>query len=394
MSFSRRSPNPRFYHLRGRYRPFLDVWNQLRKLLRLSYGLYLASGKKLLYSRKAMAVVNVTFTFHNGTIPRCWSASAILTLWLIVCGCLSNSIVLLSLFDSRLRKSTFNIYVANLLLTNILHLTLQKPFDLVKDLHSRQWILGWNWCNFYTYTSCMSNSLIYHAHGLITVNRIWAVMWPVSYKVHHTKTTAVLLWWSIWIYLHILILPEVIADGLYYRFLVNPDFCYLNQANQLGLVQFTQIWCYMLPLVFVPCAYPVILYKYCKWMKRRSVAPMLMNNATGSAVVNTKGHDADSGTIPIGKRRKKYHSSSFITLTMLTISVTICWFPRTMFYTVRAFFDIRNDYFLEVASVIYSLQAVMDPVYFVMALRDVRRAVLRLFSKPCTSVRWSEDMKI
>ena len=78
-------------------------------------------------------------------------------------------------------------------------------------------------------------------------------------------------------------------------------------------------------------------------------------------------------------------------LTLLTISVTICWVPLETFYTMMIF-DQTMEFgtFFKVSTALFYLESVLDPLYFVLAITELRVEVLRLLKVVGRNARISQ----
>lgn len=178
---------------------------------------------------------NMTFLAEKDTIfsptSESWTATPIILLIAFTFGCLSNGILLLLFIEHRALRTPFNIYLINLLIANLAYLCVQNSMDIPFNLYST-WFMGNYACTVYIYGSFVLEAGIMHAHQLIAINRIWAIVYPVSYRSHHSVRTALLLCVGMWVSLHLVIAPGLVADAMYYRLPVESNGCDINAAAQ------------------------------------------------------------------------------------------------------------------------------------------------------------------
>ena len=95
-------------------------------------------------------------------------------------------------------------------------------------------------------------------HTLITINRIWAVIWPHSYRQNHNTWTACLICVGGWVYVHVNLLPGYVLDILYYRLPLVVNTCYLNTDAQWQWLLAMQVLVYAMALFIMVGSYPII----------------------------------------------------------------------------------------------------------------------------------------
>ena len=63
-------------------------------------------------------------------------------------------------------------------------------------------------------------------------------------------------------------------------------------------------------------------------------------------------------------------------LTLLTISVTICWMPIDIYYTMSSMTtDLDMPVFFRTAEILFSLQTTIDPILFTLSMKNLRGAI-------------------
>lgn len=85
------------------------------------------------------------------------------------------------------------------------------------------------------------------------------------------------------------------------------------------------------------------------------------------------------------QQRTPKKSRGFFVLGLLTISVTVCWAPAMVFYTLGYFIQVQAPTVYEAVVIIYSFQTMLDPILFTMALKSLRVALRHTFSCPLLS---------
>ncbi|OQV23701.1 hypothetical protein BV898_02437 [Hypsibius exemplaris] len=306
---------------------------------------------------------------------------------------LTNGAVMAIFFSNPSLRTPFNIYLINLVTANFLYACIESPADIINNLYSGWW-LGSAYCSVYQYGTYMLEAGIRVCHTLITVNRLWAVIWPHSYQQNHRKWTAYLICLGGWVYVHLNLLPGYILDILYYRLPLLVNTCYLNTDAQWQWLLAMQVLVYGMALFVMVGSYPVI------WYYRRKRKKIVRPSATRSSSrkirvsayrftesVNQSRQitslelsaDGVDGTAS-GRPAAKKQSHGFTILTVLTCGVLICWTPILCYYTVTIFIQIENRVYLEVAVVLFSMQSMVDPILFVCTVPGLREAFRKIWN--------------
>lgn len=94
-----------------------------------------------------------------------------------------NSIVLGHFLKYRHLRTPFAIYLINLLSTNFACAWLQSPAKFIVGLYNSNWtVLNSAVCTVNLYGAGVVGAGTMTSHVLITINRLWALVFPLSYK--------------------------------------------------------------------------------------------------------------------------------------------------------------------------------------------------------------------
>lgn len=310
-----------------------------------------------------------------------WSAFAISTLIIFLLVLSTNGVTLcMFIKDNRLR-TPFGVFLMFLLAANILFALLQNPLEIINNLYPKWW-LGSGWCSVYIYATYITAACSIHSHVFITCNRIWAIVFPISYKHANSTKLAVLSCSCLWLYVHVVLLPGYIQDAMLYRLPLETNGCSLNATAQETWSIATQFIIYLLPEVVILSTYPFLWYKRSQRLKLRNhrVSPNSQLRLREKEPVEPASTAVNTTNSRTRKRESKESSSrAFIALTLLTASVLICWTPNNVFFTVAAFLPLDYPVVLRVTTILQTFQSVLDPVFFVIALKDLRVALSETF---------------
>ena len=132
------------------------------------------------------------------------------------------------------------------------------------------------------YLSWVFEDLLVFAHFLIAVNRVWAVVFPFSYRIHHNTKMALVLCSTTWIVLNICYIPSAIVSTV-----ITPPVsdgtqqCTLNFAV-IGLWSaISQVVLYDLPILLVILAYPIVCYNSFFANRSQLVTPQAVSGQHG-----------------------------------------------------------------------------------------------------------------
>ena len=79
---------------------------------------------------------------------------------------------------------------------------------------------------------------------------------------------------------------------------------------------------------------------------------------------------------------KQQHGSShgFLVLTLLTLSIAICYVPIQAVFSVVLFMPVDlTGTLYRVVTICFYMESLLDPVYFVVAIGDLRAEVVGIF---------------
>ncbi|XP_055347764.1 melatonin receptor type 1B-like [Paramacrobiotus metropolitanus] len=306
-----------------------------------------------------------------------WTFVPIFATTILIAVLLTNTPVLIQLLLRPHLRTAFNIYLVNLLIANLLLVVFQNPLDILEALYSGWW-MGWKVCNLYIYANYVLGGVIMLTHVLIAVNRIWAVTFPVHYRHKHTKCVALGICLVSWMWIHLLILPGIITDALYYRKPVESFGCQVNNAAQ-AVWAMTMHWVlYVLPTPFILASFPYVIIKQMRH-KRLVHSRLLPTDAGGNekrpsrtATENRNMHHADSVNAASTENKEQKRSKGMLIFALLTASIFFTWTPGRVYFTIKLYTSIDNNLAFQICYVLFACQSALDPLLFIVALKDLR----------------------
>ncbi|XP_055349771.1 uncharacterized protein LOC129596497 [Paramacrobiotus metropolitanus] len=213
-------------------------------------------------------------------------------------------------------RTSFTIYLLFLFCANIIYAVGQYPLEVIRQGFPGGYWLPHSVCCLHMYLNYAFAPVAMHMHVLITLNRLWATTFPLSYKQVYSKKVAASLCVLMAVYVQLLCLPLVVLDFLYYHLPEREYGCIVNTEAQVVYSAVVAIVSTDVPVVVVLGAYPLLWYKEKQRRKTRLGMKAEMTTKTNL------GGPADANTF---RRKAPSTSRPFVILTLLTFSVTICW---------------------------------------------------------------------
>ncbi|XP_055341967.1 5-hydroxytryptamine receptor 1B-like [Paramacrobiotus metropolitanus] len=303
----------------------------------------------------------------NGTEPPHF---AIWTIAAPFIALLTNSAAIILMVCNEKLRTPFNVYIMALMLSNIAYVTIAGILSLTNARYIYQnWTLGVALCTVRIYTDYAVSAVTVHLHLLVSLSRAWALFGPMSYRSHHTRRLAVMFCVGMVLYVHILLLPGIILDAVYYRLPVENG-CWVNNSRQMVWSTFTTVVVFDIPKLFIPVCYPVLLWKT---LQRRKIGATLRGQMNDRAPTAPSPSTASNARADNMVRRESAASRPFIVLTLFTVGIVVCWIPGLVLYLLVNFISRKDiSMFYTVSAILYSLQAILDPVFFCLSVKDLR----------------------
>ena len=114
---------------------------------------------------------------------------------------------------------------------------------------------------------------MFNTHAIIALNRVWAVLHPVSYRQLHRRRLALTACTILWIYALAANVTFIMLDSAYYRkHPATENGCYTANSDQQSYTTFLQIAFFVGPEMVVWLALPTLLIARWKRHRRRKQA--------------------------------------------------------------------------------------------------------------------------
>ena len=329
-----------------------------------------------------------------------WTYISIFSLNIFLLATCFNGFVLILFARNANLRTPFTIYITNLYIANLINQIYQQPLTIATHLYSAKY-LGRAFCNTYLYGSYVIHSAVFNAHFAITLNRIWAVTSPLTYRLYHNKKFAIVICVMFWIYVHVVMLPGLITNALYYKVPLKMG-CYIDKKRKPLLTWsiIEQVMLYDVPLSFLILAYPVICFAEVRRRARRTRLVQQGPGNEGSITGAPPGPSSMASRPIIGESRSDTSpSKAFTVLTILTCNNGVFLTPLTVGYNLSTALSAGVEFpvwltqqwlsqLYIVTPMLFYAQAVADPILFTLALKDLRSAAFSTLSNAYRSLKF------
>ncbi|OQV17957.1 hypothetical protein BV898_07900 [Hypsibius exemplaris] len=309
-----------------------------------------------------------------------WSVIPVCFIISSVGGSLTNAAVLLAFVrDHRTLINPFTVHVIHLLLLNLINSLTQYPVGVAASLYTR-WQPGPAICDLYLFGNSMFTAGTINIHGLIALNRAWAIVHPLSYRTRNTKRFSLQLCLGLWLFLWIVQFPNWLLNTILFR---RPGECTYNSDAMPAYNAFLDVAVFTLPVLLVIASFVVVsVYKFVlarrhHSIRRNQVSVLRKQSQTvqrGNSELDGPPSDVSIVKVTLQTRQRKY-----MVLALLTASVVIFCLPSTIFFGLVVWIPgfWGHDFYV-VSTVLVPVQLMLDPILFTLTLDKLQTAVGRV----------------
>lgn len=108
-----------------------------------------------------------------------------------------NAFVLVAIFREKRLQTSFNYYIVNLAITDILVAVTAMAFFTIDNI-LKYWPFGEFMCGVWIFFDYGMTFVSVFTLLVISVDRFWSVTWSMHYKIHHTKKKVLIFILCIW----------------------------------------------------------------------------------------------------------------------------------------------------------------------------------------------------
>ncbi|XP_055347965.1 thyrotropin-releasing hormone receptor-like [Paramacrobiotus metropolitanus] len=293
---------------------------------------------------------------------------------------MSNSFIVLVYARSPQLRTPFNSYLLTLSLLDLIKSSTSSVNNISNYLRFR-WVFGEFMCLLNLYCAQITSACIVTIHVLISLNRLWAVTFPFSYRTRHTRKLAAGLIIAVVVVLNALSLPVFLDHDCRSRTPGLAHLCIYNLGYDTLYRGLYGYLTHLIPQMLVTIIYPIVFWKVKILRKTRD--DMVMQPIQKAEQYNshsvTRAVDitvvADNSKkqphIPEGSGWQK-RNRHFTVLTILFINSLLFWTPGHVIYSfmmTASFLDVRT---LAIVNYLFSLDCTMNPFLCMLASKPWR----------------------
>ncbi|OWA52101.1 hypothetical protein BV898_16563 [Hypsibius exemplaris] len=345
-----------------------------------------------------MAANNSTSLFNLGNLSsnaakepnRLVQAFTWFTIFTIIATIAGNGLIILAYITQRQLRTPFNLYIFYIAFLEALLAVTAMPGSFIQSFYG-YWPFDAVSCSFVITARLVVGAAVRWGHTLIPANRIWAVTFPVHYRVAHTMRCATWLVVGSWIFLCAVCLPMVVLGRKSMGSAASDVKC---QRDNDGL--YAEIIGFDLPEIIIVLAFPYICFKLRRYRRLKRQNKVLAHQSAVSDTMAmekkaTRSSLPPSAADPISpdplgtaqprssppQPRSGQSRSHFRIQTYLVIGIIICWTPNTVFWLLVDTTHPRywNPTFNAVQFFLQYTYAWVSPLLCIAANRSIRQGV-------------------
>ncbi|XP_055356488.1 5-hydroxytryptamine receptor 2A-like [Paramacrobiotus metropolitanus] len=273
----------------------------------------------------------------------------------------ANFLVICAFFADRQARTAFNYYLFNLAVADFLTGTMGMTSYAVFTYYNC-WPWSYALCTVWMYFDFLSTSVMMLTLQTISVDRLWAVTFPVSYKRHHTCMKSQLAVLGIWVFSNGLIVPSLTYYRVYFGINEDPREYYWDAWLQPS---YASCFYQLIFLYWTPALMTIVAYCGTTWQiwRRRGARRI-----------------SATGTLPTWRevqQAKKEHQG-YVLLSLLMAALIVMFGPYFAYEALSMRTGYYNyDFFTVTYWMGYSLSAV-NPFLFNWGSPEMHNAVSKL----------------
>ncbi|XP_055350167.1 5-hydroxytryptamine receptor 1D-like [Paramacrobiotus metropolitanus] len=294
------------------------------------------------------------------------------------------------------QKVPFDFYFLSLLAVNIVLEGTMIPFSYINAFYPVLNI-GIPGCVFYVYAVYAFNIAQPVNHAVIALNRIWAMVHPISFRDFQKPRSVGTVIAIIWVVPHAIAMSTAVIS-VTSRHATQSMFCF----NIMGVPSLAekisesiQKIIGLLSFLITTASIPIVIWKLRKRLmgKENTVQPSTTNRSAASSQQTAHSmlsqpatsQSATNGLTPLktndGKDKEKaQENQANLFMGVLGVSIALCWAPYAIYFGFQPIFGYFNMTAISVVIILSSCQSVADPVLLFLTLPKWRKTVTDYFS--------------
>ncbi|XP_076871384.1 G-protein coupled receptor 161 [Brachyhypopomus gauderio] len=277
---------------------------------------------------------NATSTNDNSS--RITESVFVLAIALLVC--LSNLLIVLTLYRKPYLLTPSNKFVFSLTLSNLLLSVLVLPFVVASSLQ-QEWLFGVVWCNFTALLYLLISAASMLTLGAIAIDRYYAVVHPMIYPTKITGNRAVVAIVYVWLHSLVGCLPPLFGWSTF-EFDHSKWACMAAWHQEASYTVFWVVWCCLLPLVAMVVCYGLI-FRVARHKARKVHCGTVVVDQDGTSSSQKNGRKSSTtSSSSFGNRRNLMYAGSqckaLVTILVVIGTFLLTWGPYVIVISTEA----------------------------------------------------------
>ncbi|XP_026870495.2 G-protein coupled receptor 161 isoform X2 [Electrophorus electricus] len=252
--------------------------------------------------------------------------------------CLSNLLIVITLYRKAYLLTPSNKFVFSLTLSNLLLSVLVLPFVVASSLQ-QEWIFGVVWCNFTALLYLLISAASMLTLGAIAIDRYYAVVHPLVYPTKITGNRAVMAIVYVWFHSLVGCLPPLFGWSTF-EFDHSKWACVAAWHQEVSYTIFWVVWCSLLPLLAMVVCYGLIFRVARHKARKVHCGTVIVAQETTSSSQKNRRKSSTTSISSIGNRRSMIYAGSqckaLVTILVVIGTFLLTWGPYIIVISTEA----------------------------------------------------------
>lgn len=253
------------------------------------------------------------------------------------------------------------------------------PYYTLYTLYLGVWHYGPTNCSVWMFFDYFATGISMWSLTVISVDRVWAVTWAISYRLHNKMSKSLALIATGWLITFFAMIFEYTKTRMYtaerlqsVNSTLDPEQCNWDVE---GLPEWAAAINVVTVLIWIPSVVSVVSYIII-------VAKIMQAKRTRSRVTVAPGGeipvDSQEKKVPVSNKERK-EKQAFLLLTLLICAIIGCWAPWYIYYVISFYTGIWNETANEATYWLAYSMSTINPFLLNVANNDIRLAIQDLF---------------
>ncbi|XP_055353629.1 muscarinic acetylcholine receptor M2-like [Paramacrobiotus metropolitanus] len=300
-------------------------------------------------------------------------------------------------------RTQFNTYIFNLSIADLFVGIIVMPSFFLYNCYG-YWPFGEPMCSVWVFTDWFMTFESVMVLAVISVERLWSVTWPVTYKQWHTPGQVRLVIVCTWVFVASIWMPAFFYDRFNHDNVVED--CAWDPAKNYAGGFYIGVLGYLAPFITMVVSYTIVGFKMRKRFRKtratkgapiqtegssiqpryKGISPISHVGVTEKSIINSTTLTAGGDEKQLGNRPAKINhtanreKSALLTLGAIVVAFSICWIPFYVYFFVTLFnWGTLPTWFLTMTYWLAYLNSAVNPVLYTALHDDFRQKLVDLF---------------